>query len=87
MRLISIMVELGVIVGSLGLETEAQCRNLAVIGTTSIPDPAEALRLQEELAAQFSLLSYGSGLGAKLSPHWDEMLDLVELVRSASSLN
>ncbi|CAN7730544.1 hypothetical protein LJR234_006470 [Mesorhizobium amorphae] len=87
MRLISIMVELGVIVGGLGLETEAQCRNLAVMATTSIPDPSEALRLQEELATQFSLLSYGSGLGVELSPHWDEMLDLVELVRCASSLN
>ncbi len=65
MRLISIMVELGVIVGGLGLETEAQCRNLAVMATTSIPDPSEALRLQEELATQFSLLSYGSGLGVR----------------------
>lgn len=86
-RLISMMVELGVIVGGLGFETEARCRDLAALATTSISDPAEALRLQEELTAQFSLLSYGTGLGLDISPQWDELLDLVESVRCASLLN
>ena len=87
MRLVSMMVELGVIVGGLGFETDARCRDLAALATTSVPDPAEALRLQEELRAQFSLLSYGAGLGQDISPYWDELLDLVELVRCASRLN
>ena len=87
MRLISLMVELGVIVGGLGFETEAKCRDLAALATTSISDPDEATRLREELTAQFSLLSYGTGLGLDISPYWDELLDLVESVRCASHLN
>ena len=87
MRLISMMVELGVIVGGLGFETEAKCRDLATLATTSIPDPDEASRLREELAAQLSLLSFGTGLGTDISRPWDELLDLVESVRCASHLN
>lgn len=87
MRLISMMVELGVIAGGVGFETEARCRDLAAMATFSVSDPDEALRLQEELAAQFSLLSYGTGLGLDIAPQWDELLDLVESVRCASLLN
>lgn len=87
MRLISMMVELGVIVGGPGLETDARCRDLAAMATISISDPDEARRLQDELAQQFSLLSYGAGLGLDLSPYWDELLSLVESVRCASRLN
>ena len=87
MRLISMMVELGVIIGGLGFETEARCRDLAVMATTKIADPDEALRLQDELTEQFSLLSYGAGLGQDISSYGDELLDLVESVRSASRLN
>ena len=87
MRLISMMVELGVIVGGLGLETEARCRDLAALATTSVSDPDEAMRLQDELAVQFSLLSYGTGLGLDISPQWDDLLSLVESVRCASRLN
>jgi hypothetical protein len=86
-RLISIIVELGAIVASAGLETEQRCRDLAILATTAISDPLEALRLQEELAQQFSLLSFGNGLGLELAPYWDEMLDLVELIRCGSCLN
>ncbi|MDX8448568.1 hypothetical protein [Mesorhizobium captivum] len=81
------MVELGVIVGGLGFETDARCRDLAAMATTSISDPDEALRLQDELAEQFSLLSYGAGLGLDISSSWDELLNLVESVRCASRLN
>ncbi|MDX8512188.1 hypothetical protein [Mesorhizobium captivum] len=81
------MVELGVIVGGLGFETDARCRDLAAMATTSISDPDEALRLQDELAEQFSLLSYGAGLGLDISSCWDELLNLVESVRCASRLN
>lgn len=87
MRLISMMVELGVIVGGLGFETDARCRDLAAMATTSISDPDEALRLRNELAKQFSLLSYAAGLGLDISPYWDELLNLVESVRCASRLN
>jgi hypothetical protein len=86
-RLISMMVELGVIVGGLGFETEAKCRDLAALATTSVSDPDEASRLREELAAQFSLLSFGTGLGTDVSRPWDELLDLVESVRRASRFN
>jgi len=86
-RLFSMMVELGVIVGGLGFETEARCRDLAALATTSVSDPDEAIRLQDELATQFSLLSYRTGLGLDISPHWDELVDLVELVRCASRLS
>jgi hypothetical protein len=86
-RLISIMVELGAIVAGVGLETEQRCLDLAVTVTSSITDPLEALRLQEELAQQFSLLSFGNGFGLELAPYWHEMLDLVDLIRCASSLN
>lgn len=87
MRLISMMIELGGIVGCLGLETEAKCRDLAAQATTSVSDPNEAMRLRDELAAQFSLLSYGAGLGLDISPQWDDLLNLVESVRCASRLN
>ena len=46
-----------------------------------------AMTLQDELTEQFSLLSYGAGLGQDISSYWDELLDLVESVRSASRLN
>ncbi|TIO52841.1 hypothetical protein [Mesorhizobium sp.] len=81
------MIELGVIVGGIGFETEAKCRDLAALATTSIADPDEALRLREELTAQFSLLSFGTDLGLDISSYWDELLDLVESVRCASHLN
>ncbi|UVK38504.1 hypothetical protein LHFGNBLO_005674 [Mesorhizobium sp. AR10] len=87
MRLISIMVELGAIVAGAGLETEQRCRDLAVMVTGSITDPFEALRLQEELACQFSLLSYGGGFGLELAQYWDETLELVDLIRCASILH
>jgi hypothetical protein len=86
-RLISIIVQLGAIVANTGLETEERCRNLAAMATTSIPDPLEAQRLQEELAVQFSLVSFGDSLGSELAPHWEEMLDLVDSIRCASSLH
>lgn len=81
------MLELGVIAGGLGFETQARCRDLAVMATTSIADRDEARRLQAELAEQFSLLSYGAGLGQDITSYWDELLDLVESVRCASRLN
>jgi hypothetical protein len=86
-RLTAIMIELRTIIVGAGPGAEEQCRELASRVTTSIPDPIEALRLQEELTAKLSMLTFSTSFRAEFAPIWDELLDLVAQIGWASRLN
>jgi hypothetical protein len=86
-RLTAIMMELRVIIAGGGFGIEEQCRKLAFRATNSIPDPMEAVLLQEEMTLQLSMLSFSRGFGAELAPIWDELVDLVDRIGCASRLH